>query len=69
MSGNKSLLRMIESRAKTEAEAKAETTVARELAVTAADAALGSALKILRESGHTSAEIAMWLREAAAKVE
>ena len=72
MSGNtRSLLRMIESRAKTEAEAEAEaeTTVARELAVTAADAALGSALKILRESGHTRAEIAMWLREAAAKVE
>ena len=68
MSGNtRSLLRMIESRAKTEAEA--ETTVARELAVTAADAALGSALKILRESGHTRADIAMWLREAAAKVE
>ena len=70
MSGNsRSLLRMIESRAKTEAEAEAETTVTRELAVTAADAALGSALKILRESGHTRAEIAMWLREAAAKVE
>ena len=70
MSGNtRSLLRMIESRAKTEADAEAETTVARELAVTAADAALGSALKILRESGHTRAEIAMWLREAAAKVE
>jgi hypothetical protein len=70
MSGNtRSLLRMIESRAKKEAEADAEITVARELALTAADAALGSALKILRESGHTRADIAMWLREAAAKVE
>ena len=52
MSGNsRSLLRMIESRAKTEAEAEAETTVARELALTAADAALGSALKICERAG------------------
>jgi hypothetical protein len=66
MRGNtRSLLRMIETSTKPEAET--ETTVARELAVAAADAALASAIKILRESGHTRADIAMWLHEAAAK--